>query len=104
MFLYSDMTSFVGFWLSKFVVIRACSKFSHISVKWNNIDTNKPVAINYQQFLLYSEIKVIIYRKLVIQLDTRCSVSSHRGIPLSVIQEKILIAKVHKDMKLNVRL
>ena len=26
----------------------------------------------------------------MIQLDTRCSVSSHHGIPLSVIQEKIL--------------
>ena len=29
----------------------------------------------------------------MIQLDTRYSVSSHHGIPLSVIQEKILIAK-----------
>ena len=45
-------------------------------------------------FLLYSERKVIIYRKLMIQLDTRCSVSSHHGIP--VIQEKILIAKTIK--------
>ena len=49
--------------------------------------------MNYQQFLLYSEQKVIIYRKLMIQLDTRCSVSSHQGIPLSVIQENVLIAK-----------
>ena len=49
--------------------------------------------MNYQQFLLYSERKVMIYRKLMIQLDTRCSVSSHHGIPLGVIQEKILIAK-----------
>ena len=55
--------------------------------------TNEIITINYQQFLLYSEIKVIIYRKLVIQLDMRCSVFSHQGIPLNVIQEKILIAK-----------
>ena len=34
--------------------------------------------------MLYSERKVMIYRKLMIQLDTRCSVFSHRGIPLSV--------------------
>ena len=52
--------------------------------------TNK---LNYQQFLLYSERKVIIYGKLMIQLDTRCSVSSHHGIPLRVIQENVLIAK-----------
>ena len=50
---------------------------------------NKLVTINYQQLLLYSERKVIIYRKLMIQLGTRCSVSSHYGIPLSVIEEKI---------------
>ena len=35
----------------------------------------------------------MIYRKLMIYLDTRFSVSSHYEIPLSVIQEKILIAK-----------
>ena len=35
----------------------------------------------------------MIYRKLIIWLDTKCSVSSDNGIPLSVIQEKILIAK-----------
>ena len=29
----------------------------------------------------------------MIKLDTRCSVSSRHGILLSVIQEKILIAK-----------
>ena len=58
--------------------------------------TNKLRTINYQQFLLYSERKVIIYRKLMIQLDTRYSVSSHHEIPLSVIQEKILIAKTIK--------
>ena len=52
-------------------------------------DTNKLIAINYQQFLLYSERIVIIYRKLMIQLTMRCSVSSHHGIPLSVIQEKL---------------
>ena len=60
--------------------------------------TNKLISINYQQFLLYSEKKN--YRKLVIQLDTGCNVSSHHGIPLSVLQEEILI-KVHQDMKLN---
>ena len=55
---------------------------------------NKLRAINHQQFLLYSERKVIIYSKLLILLDMRCSVSfSHQGIPLSVNQEKILIAK-----------
>ena len=56
--------------------------------------------MNYQQFLLYSERKVILYRKLMIQLDTRCSVSSHHGIPLSVIQENVKIAKFIKT-KLN---
>ena len=54
---------------------------------------NKLITINYQEFLLYSERKVIIYRKLMIQLDTRCSLSLHHGIPLSVIREEILIAK-----------
>ena len=57
------------------------------------LDTNKFITINYQKFLLYSERKVIIHRKLMIQLDTRCSVSSHQESPLSVIQEKILITK-----------
>ena len=55
--------------------------------------TNKLTTINYQQFLLYSERKLITYRKLIIQLDKRSSVSSHHRIPVSVIQEKILIAK-----------
>ena len=55
--------------------------------------TNKLIIMNYQQFLLYAEGKVIIYRKLMIQLDTRCSVFSHHGIPVSVIQENVLIAK-----------
>ena len=74
-------------------MIRACSNFSDISIKLNNIDTNKLITINYQQFLLYSKRKVIIYRKLIIQLDTSWNVSSHHGVPLSVIQEKMLIAK-----------
>ena len=60
--------------------------------------TDKLITMSYQQFLLYSERKVIIYRKLMIQLDTRCSVSSHHGIPLSVIQENY---QIHQDMKLN---
>ena len=55
--------------------------------------TNKLIAMNYQQFLHYSERKVIMYRKLMIQLDTRCNVSSHHGTPLSVIQENVLIVK-----------
>ena len=62
--------------------------------------TNKLITINYQQFLLYSERIVIFYRKLMIQLDTRCSVSSDHGILLSVIQEN-LNCQVHQDMKLN---
>ena len=40
----------------------------------------------------------------MIQLDTRCSVSSHRGIPLIVIQEKNLNCQVRQDMKLYVGL
>ena len=52
--------------------------------------TNKLITVNYQQFLLYSERKVIIYKRLMIQLDKRCNVSSHHGIPLSVTQEKIM--------------
>ena len=55
--------------------------------------TNKLITMNYQQFLLYSERKLTIYRKLIIQLDPRCSVSSHHGIPLSVIQENAAIPK-----------
>ena len=55
--------------------------------------TFKLITINYQQCLLDFERKVIIYRKLMIQLDKRCNVSSHHGIPLSVIQEKNLTAK-----------
>ena len=65
------------------------------------MDTNKLVAISHQQFLLYSERKVMIYRKLMIQLDMRCSVSLHHGIPFSVIQRKSLNCQVHQDMKLN---
>ena len=63
--------------------------------------TNKLITINHQQFLLYSERKVIIYRKLIIEFDTRCNVSSHHGFPPSVIQEKNLNCQVHQDMKLN---
>ena len=63
--------------------------------------TNKLITVNYLQFLLYSERKVIIYRKLMIQLDARPNVSSHHGIPLSVIQEKNLDCQVHQNMKLN---
>ena len=37
----------------------------------------------------------------MIQLDTRRSVSSHHGIPLSVVQKKNLNCQVHQDMKLN---
>ena len=37
----------------------------------------------------------------MIQLDTRSSVSSHHGTPLSVIQEKNLNCQVHQDLKLN---
>ena len=52
--------------------------------------------MNCQEFLLYPERKVIIYRKLMIQLDTRCSAFSHHEIPQSVIQENVLIAKSTK--------
>ena len=62
--------------------------------------TNKLITINYQQFLLYSERKVIIYRTFMIQLDTRCSVSSLHGIP-QVSFKKNLNCQVHQDMKLN---
>ena len=63
--------------------------------------TNKLITINYQQFLLYSERKVIIYRKLMIQLDKRCSVSSHHGIPIKCHSRKNLNCQVHQDMKLT---
>ena len=39
----------------------------------------------------------MIFRKLMIQLDTRCSVSLHHEIPLIVLQEEILIAKSIKE-------
>ena len=35
----------------------------------------------------------MIYRKLMIQVDTKYSVSSQHGIALNIIQEKILVAK-----------
>ena len=41
------MTFFVGFRLTKSAVIRVCSSFSNISLKWNNTDTNKLLTINY---------------------------------------------------------
>ena len=63
--------------------------------------TDKLITINFQPFLLYFERKLITYKKLMIQLDKRCSVSSHHGIPVSVIQEKNLNCQVHQDMKLN---
>ena len=63
--------------------------------------TNKLTIMNYLQFLLYSERKVTIYRKLMIYLDTRYIASSHHRIPLSVIQEKNLIFQIHQDTKLN---
>ena len=62
---------------------------------------HKQVTIMYEKLLLYSETKVMIYRKLMISLNAKCSVSSHHGIPLSVIQEKISISRVHQDMKLQ---
>ena len=37
----------------------------------------------------------------MIQLDTKCSVSSHHRIALSVIQEKNFNCQVHEDMKLR---
>ena len=40
--------------------------YSNISVTRNNIDTNKVITINYQQFLLYSERKLMIYINLMI--------------------------------------
>ena len=43
----------------------------------------------------------MIYRKLMIWLDTRCSVSSDHGIPLSVIREKNLNWQAHQDMEPN---
>ena len=64
-------------------------------------DTNKLTTMNYQQFLLYSERKVIIYKKLMIQLDTRCSVSSHHGFPPKHHSRKCLNCQIHQDMKLN---
>ena len=54
------------------------------------MDTNELITINYQQFFLYFATKVMI------ELDTKYSVSSHHGIALSVIQQKILIAKCIK--------
>ena len=59
-YLYSNMTFFVGFWLSKSAVIRPFSNYSNISVKWNNMETNKLIPIDCQKFLLYSERKVMI--------------------------------------------
>ena len=48
------------------LVIRAYSSFSNISVKCDSTDTNILIARNYQQFLLYSERKVMTYRKLIV--------------------------------------
>ena len=63
--------------------------------------TNELITVNYQQFLLYSERKVIIYRKLMIQLDTSYSVSSHHGYPPKRHSRKCLNCQIYQDMKLN---
>ena len=52
-------------------------------------DTNKLITMNYQQSLLYSESNNL----QKINDSVGCSVSSHHGIPLSVIQENVLIDK-----------
>ena len=72
-----------------------CFNFSNISVKRNNIDTNKLITINYQQSSLYSERKV----DDLVGYEMQCF--SHHGIPLSVIREKNLNFQVHQDIKLN---
>ena len=60
------MTFFVGFRLSNnSAVIRAFSNVINISLKCNNIHTNKLITINCQQFLLYSE-KQVMMQKLII--------------------------------------
>ena len=63
--------------------------------------TNELVTMNYQQFLLYSERKVTIYRKLMIQLDTRreCFFTSSNSPKCH--SRKNLNCQVHQDMKLN---
>ena len=79
------MTFFVGFWSSKSAV--SDKSVFNISVKQNNIDTK---TYNYK----LSAILALFWKKsndlqkLMIWLDTRCSVSSHHGIPLSVVREK----------------
>ena len=72
-------------------MIRACPNFSNNSVKLNNIDTNKLITINFQQFLLYSERND--FRKIDDLAGYEMQCFPHHGIPLSVIQEKILIVK-----------
>ena len=53
--------------------------------------TNKLITMNYQQFLLYSERKVIIYRKLMIQ----CFMSI-----MQLIYVYYANCQIHQDMKL----
>ena len=57
---------------------------------------------NYQQFLLYSERKAIIFRKSIIQWDRKCSVILH--IMKLCHSRKNLNFQVHQDMELNVGL
>ena len=57
------------------------------------METNKLVTINYQQFLLYSERKVMIYRKLMIWFTSWNSPKCH--------SKKKSQFQVHQDMKLN---
>ena len=57
--------------------------------------------MNYQQSLFDSERKVIIYRKLMIQLDKRCSASTHYGNSPKRHSRKCLNCQIHQDMKLN---
>ena len=86
------MTFFVGVWLSKSVVIRACSNFSYISVKWNNTDTNKLMTINYQQLLLIFKKSNDLHNfNDLIGYEMQYFFVSWNSP--SVIQEKVLIAK-----------
>ena len=56
--------------------------------------------MDYQQFLLYSERKVIIYRKLMIQgYEMQCFFAS-RNSPKRH-SRKCVNCQIHQDMKLN---
>ena len=80
-------------------MIRVCSNFSNISVKWNNIDTNKLITINYQQFLLHYESNDLQKINDFVGYEMQCFFTSWN--PPTCHSRKNVNCHVHQDIELN---